>query len=178
VARTFVAGLLAISLFFAGSVIFVLFVTAPVTTSETPAPAAEPGEATGSHAPAVEPHAPTAEPVTRAGKGVSSQLRRTRFSFRRELIAGFAKLEERAAECAHVNAADGRGALADTAFTLALETTAGGIRVVDVALESRGSANDADVACVRATLRGQVVPAPSAEPGKKLMLPFSLSRGP
>jgi hypothetical protein len=187
VARTFFAGLLAIALFFAGSVAFVWYVTAPVTL--TPSPGTAPGpEATAIEAPASEPGEPAAVrgfagiataagPAARAGERAPASVRRTRSSFRRELIAGLATLQKQAAKCASGNAAAGRAALADTGFTLALETIAGGIRVADVRLESRGTASETDVACVRAALRGEVVPAASAEPGRTLTLPFSVSQG-
>ena len=57
---------------------------------------------------------------------------------------------------------------------LEMETVTRGGRTVEAAVQSRGSASDAAVACARSTLVGYTISAPSAEPGRHLHMPFSV----
>jgi hypothetical protein len=86
-------------------------------------------------------------------------------ALRRELIAGFARLEERVSRCSP----------GDVAFVLTLESVDGGIRIVEAHLVSRGSASDAELACALAALRGEQVAAPSARAGSRWEMPFSVA---
>jgi hypothetical protein len=88
-------------------------------------------------------------------------------SFRREVIAGLADLQARVARCAPA------AGLSPTSFMLSVESVEGGVRIVEAQPEPRGSASEAEVTCARAALRGHVIPAPSAEPGRRWQLRFS-----
>ncbi|GAO02881.1 hypothetical protein PSR1_01758 [Anaeromyxobacter sp. PSR-1] len=81
-----------------------------------------------------------------------------------------AALRQRAQRCAPPG---GAGA----SVLVALETVEGGIRVLDARAQAPGSATEAEVSCARAALAGQVLPAPSAEPGRRWQLPLPLVPG-
>jgi hypothetical protein len=79
-------------------------------------------------------------------------------------MAGIAGLEERVAGCS----------LAGASFSLAVESTEGGVRIVNAVIEPRGASTDADVACAQSALRGQLIPAPNIEPGKRWQIPLAV----
>ena len=56
---------------------------------------------------------------------------------------------------------------------LSVESIEGGVRIVDAQPEAGGAATEAELACARKALRGQVIPASSAEPGRRWQLRFS-----
>jgi hypothetical protein len=79
------------------------------------------------------------------------------------MTAGMAEIQKRVSGCAR----------SDAAFKLDLETVANGIRVLDVQPEPGVSTGD-DVACARAALMGEIIPAPDAEPGRRWQMPLSV----
>ena len=95
-------------------------------------------------------------------------------TFRREIIAGLSELQARVAQCAPA-AGQSRPAagLSQTSFMLSVESVEGGIRILEAQPESPGTASEAEVACARKLLRGHVIPASSAEPGRQWQLRFS-----
>lgn len=156
-----------------------------LATGAEPAPAAplavappEPSTPPAEPAPAAPPPAaaPGTAPLRPAGVDRSPQRampparRHALATFRRELAGGMAALQQRAARCAP---GDGPGA----SVLVALETVEGGIRVLDARPQAPGSATEAEVACARAALAGQVLPAPNAEPGRRWQLPLALRPG-
>ncbi|MFY3743623.1 dihydrolipoamide succinyltransferase [Anaeromyxobacter sp. Red801] len=149
---------------------------APPTVAAVPEPSA-PGVAP---APAPAPAPPAPAPGTAAlrpggvdrspQRAMPAQRRHALASFRRELAGGMAALRQRAQRCAPPG---GAGA----SVLVALETVEGGIRVLDARAQAPGSATEAEVSCARAALAGQVLPAPSAEPGRRWQLPLPLVPG-
>jgi hypothetical protein len=103
-----------------------------------------------------------------------AQRRQALRSFRLELKAGLAALAERVAGCA---AAAGPEAPASSrtgaSFTLEMETVEGGVRIVDARADGGG---EAEVTCARAALLGAIIPAPSAEPGRRWPIAFAPRR--
>jgi len=57
---------------------------------------------------------------------------------------------------------------------LEIETTAGGARIVDAPLDTRGGAGDGLFSCVQRVLRGLEITHPAAKPGKRYRVPYSL----
>jgi hypothetical protein len=57
---------------------------------------------------------------------------------------------------------------------LELETTEGGMRIVDAPAESLGHASEGRVSCAQAVLRGAVVPVPGVHPGTRQRLRWGL----
>jgi hypothetical protein len=144
---------------------------APPAPAELPAAAPSqaqrppPAAAVGAGSPTPPPRAPAsrrlarAQPPSTGGPPADKGALRL---FRRELKVGLAGLEQDVAPCALENAS----------FTLAVETVDGGLRIVD-ARPAPGVARDAGAACARKALLGQVIPAPSARPGRRWEMPFS-----
>jgi hypothetical protein len=191
VLRSFCAGLSATAVLVASSVACIAWLTRPdlppdpsaaraasgAVAPPPPAPAAQRAPA-GSprHAAAAPatPRAPTLagafapprrDPVApTARRSMPRQRRRELSSFRRELIAGFAALERAVALCAP----------ADASFVLEVETVTGGARIIGAAIDSRGAASDAALACARSRLLGHTISAPSAEPARHLHMRFSV----
>lgn len=189
VTRGIVATLVAIALLFAGSVA-TLYVLgggarrpAPASTGSTaPRGAGEvrspstPADVPGLAAPAAPPVASAAAPhrAPEPQEVMPPSRRVALASFRRELIAGLADLDRRLAPCASRRPSGGAKPGGEPpSFILAVESVAGGVRVTEVRLESSGGASDADVACARSLLRDHVIPARSAEPGRRWQLRFS-----
>jgi hypothetical protein len=196
VGRAFRAGLLAIAMLAAASLAAVSWLTRGGQAPEPPAPNAAtkvaegepPADAppTGETSPASDrsPDLPPAaspaatpwpHPTGRDPIAVMPAARRRALrAFRRELTAGLAALRERVQACPAANGGPPSGASPPSAsFVLEVETVEGGLRIVDASPEGRGSPGDPRVACARAALRGQLIPAPSAEPGRRWQLPFS-----
>lgn len=61
-----------------------------------------------------------------------------------------------------------------TVLVLQLETQAGSVRVVDAPVAASGGASDGTLACVQAALRGKVLDAPGARPGRRQRLQYRL----
>jgi hypothetical protein len=89
-----------------------------------------------------------------------------------------AELRQQVAHCA-----DGAGAgfggtaspaagPAATALVLDVETIQGGLRILGARREGGGAHPAAD--CAQTVLRGHVIPAPSATPGRQWQMPFAL----
>jgi hypothetical protein len=185
--RVFLAGVVAIALLFLGSVAFLSWSVryssapalqpAPVRSAAAPAPLTLAGDG-GPGEKTAATNAPPAEvppPGARRAKDLMPPPRRHALvSFRREIIAGFAELERRVAACEPRGVQPRtRGGLSEASFLLSVESVAGGVRILEAQPESRGSASDAEVACARAALRGHLIPASSAEPGRQWQLRFS-----
>jgi hypothetical protein len=181
VSRIFLAGLVAIALLFVGSVAFLSW---PVRSPGPPAaatarveadsPLAGPvlGEAAGAAAPDAAPESP--RPVSRNPQDLMPPPRRhALISFRRQIIAGLAELQARVAQCTPPGQSRPAAGLSQTSFMLSVESVEGGVRIVDAQPESPGTASEAEVACARKALRGHVIPASSAEPGRRWQLRFS-----
>lgn len=190
--RIFLAGVVAVALLLAGSVAVISWATRDPGAVMVPRAVGEPSGAPA--APALDPTpampaaalAPTAKPDERAepaepaepaaarppgplatdgsAQRSAPERQQVRASFRGELRAGFSALQERVSACS----APG------VSFTLSLEAVEGGVRILDATVESRGAVGEAEISCARSALRGQVVPAPSAEPGRRWQLPFSV----
>lgn len=186
--RILLSSLLAIALLFLGSVAILYRFgggsrrPSPQATSSAPAPAVTGAETSGSASPAAERapqrRAPEAAPVrVAATQEVMPPTRRHGLvSFRRELKTGLADLERRIASCATKDEdLQRRGSPAREAvsFLLEVETVAGGLRIAGARPDSTGTASDAEVACARSFLLHHVIPAPSAEPGRRWQLRFS-----
>lgn len=193
--RQFLVGLLANAILLVGSVGAIFWATrdapvavvgAPVaaaaaskprnlapSTSAVPAVAAAPvASFPGTVAPlAVQQSVPppaarrSGQPRPTLQNGLPPQQHLARISFRGEMLKGFASLQEQVARCS----------ASDASFTLDVETVEGGVRIVDAKLESQGQASEAGVTCARSALRGRVITAPSAEPGKHWQMPFAVA---
>jgi hypothetical protein len=61
-----------------------------------------------------------------------------------------------------------------TVLMLQIETQAGGARIVDAPLETRGNASDGLVACAQRVLRGQTFEAPGTTGGERHRLLYPL----
>jgi hypothetical protein len=113
---------------------------------------------------------PRPAPLSQQGSTPAAR-RRALVAFRRELAAGLRGLDDRLGRCSPVapaaSGAPARSGLADTSFTLTVETVDGGVRIADAAIDARGGASEAEVACALSALRGEVIPAPSAAPGSR-----------
>jgi hypothetical protein len=108
----------------------------------------------------------------------------SRDALRRELSAGLGKLRISVAACSEVDrgpaspgtAPGWRGPRAGprgrVVLTLEIETREGELRVVEARLPPGNEAADRRLTCVLDVLRGQVVSAPSAVPGKRMEVPF------
>lgn len=199
--RSVVAGFTAILVFFLGCLAYLYVVTsagpakvAPVfpELSRPPAPEATiapavprrtvgasiaPGEPEDRVPAAAPPSAPAAAPEDRnLREGVPSRRRAALSSFRRELIAGVSLLRAQVAACGRDGEEamnPGASGLARTEFTLSLETTVEGIRIVDARVLARGDASEAQLACARSHLAGRTLSAPSAQPGHAWEMPFA-----
>ena len=164
---------------------------APAAGGVLRAPAATPsggGEAVSSPGP-LSGSFPSAEPRRAAHDrslkaGISPARRRALSSLRRELIAGVSDLRRKLAACAGSEAVlpvdsqsptdRATAARSELSLTLAVESVKGGVRVVDARAEPPGSVTEAALQCARAQLKGQVIAAPSAEPGSAWQMPLSL----
>jgi hypothetical protein len=110
------------------------------------------------------PEAAPGDGIHRAPARMPAARRKALRDFRLELKAGLSDLQLRVAACS----------LADASFVLDLESVDGGVRIVDAAVEAAGTASERDVACARAALRGHLIPAARAEPGRRWQLPFAV----
>lgn len=121
-----------------------------------PSPRGAPGRQRGAAlAPGAAPRAPAAMPAPRR-----TELKGLRLG----LKAGFALLQERVAGCS----------AADASFSLDVESTEGGVRIVRATPQATAAAGDPGVRCVQAALHGQLIKAPSVEPGRRWQLPFTV----
>ncbi len=180
--RTLRAGLLAIATLVAVALAAVGWLTrAPPVAQPRPDPRPVPAAAAAPAAPGGgETVAPGTDalaprPPARAVDGLMPAARRQALrSFRLELRAGLAALADRVAGCAAAGGPEAPAASrAGASFTLEVETVEGGVRIVD----ARADAGDeAEVACARAALLGAVIPAPSAEPGRRWPIAFAPRR--
>jgi hypothetical protein len=196
----FLAGLLAIALLFAGSLALIAWATRdgpaapsaapviggrPAILAAAPEPASAPSPTTAPAATDAVPASvsapaggaaapPRAAPLARAPSAVAPARRRALGSFRREIIAGFAVLQQQVARCEPSDAAavPGGSRWGDASFLLDLEGVAGGMRIVAAQLDSPGEASVAALSCVRTALTGQILRVPSAEPGRRWQMPF------
>ena len=183
--RVFLAGLIALALLFVGSVAFLSW-SVRFSSPPTVEPGPSRSEAASSLPAALRPvtdataaaPAPAAEsprPVARSPQDLMPPPRRhALISFRREIIAGLADLQARVARCAPAAGQTRPAAgLSQTSFMLSVESVEGGIRILEAQPESPGAASEGEVACARKALRGHVIPATSAEPGRRWQLRFS-----
>lgn len=180
--RVFVAGLIAIALLFLGSVAFLSWTgrssgppAAPPAPPRDEAGSRAAGPVGGATAVAPAPAAESPRPVARSPQDLMPPSRRKALvSFRREIIAGLSELQARVARCAP---AAGRSrpaeGLSRMSFMLSVESVQGGIRILEAQPESPATASEAEMACARKALRGHVIPASSAEPGRRWQLRFS-----
>jgi hypothetical protein len=151
----------------------------PPWTPAAPGPITEPAPVGA--APAVDTPPPRRPrppgTLSRVQQAAPRAERRSLASFRLELKAGMAELQKRIAHCAG-EADRGLGGIAPggdaglASFVLDVETVQGGLRIVEARREAGGS--DAAVDCAQTTLRGHVIPAPSAAPGRRWQMPFAL----
>lgn len=102
--------------------------------------------------------------TSRAPAPMSSSRRKALKGVRRDLKAGLAQLQERVAGCS----------VADASFSLAVESTEGGVRIVNAFPESSAAADDPGIACVQSALRGQLIPSGSIPPGRHWRMPFAV----
>lgn len=196
--RVFLTCLVAIALLFTGSVATIAWVTRELpsdpgsrdTAGEEPAAVAI-AVASAPPNPATEPGAAASDvlddlgvvPVPHPGglrriapgksrpgtlHRVAAEMPRSRRAalgdLRLNLRAGMAGLRKRVAGCA----------AADASFSLAVESTAGGVRILSATLESPAAADDPGISCVQAALRGQVIPADGIQPGRRWQVPFAV----
>jgi hypothetical protein len=112
-------------------------------------------------------------PVRAVDALMPAQRRQALRAFRLELKAGLAALAERVAGCAAAGGPEAPASRAGASFTLEVETVEGGVRIVEVRPDAGG---EAEVACGRAALLGAVIPAPSAEPGRRWPIAFAPRR--
>lgn len=163
-------------------------------TGYAPPPQEEPAFAKTDAAPAMDPIvaapaiAPTASSGARApSSGHAAQPRTTgRASLepsipppnrvlskflRRQLNAGSSELRTSLAQCARPGEPQRRPAV----LMLELENLDGSVRILDAAIQTKGDASDAFVACAQGTLRNQVIAAPAARPGSRSRLPLTLT---
>jgi hypothetical protein len=200
---TFLVALLGIATLLAGSLAFIAWSTggAPLTIgpsrwqggtaarSAALAPALPPSPPFG---PATEPAqvttAPTAETppprrprppgtLSRFQEAAPRAERRSLASFRLELKAGMAELQKHLAHCAGetdrgLGGAAPRRDDGPVSFVLDVETVQGGLRILEARRDAGGS--EAAVECAQTALRGHVIPAPSATPGRHWQMPFAL----
>jgi len=185
--RRFVLGVVAIAVVFGASVGVILSVTddAPGPASASPggppdpavpSPAPGPGTRSDGAAAQADPrpdlHGGSTTGDTARGEGTgrpdpSAVAREAIFkSFRRSLNVGLAELRKRVQPCS----------MTDAALTLTLETVHGGIRVADVKVDRQGSATSEAVACAVSALKGYVIRADSAVPGRSWQVPLFAPR--
>ncbi len=197
--RVFLTCLVAIALLFTGSIATIAWVTrelpsdagsrntageaAAAAISVAPAPpnpAIEPGAAAASDVlddlgvvPVPQPgglRSRLAPGKSRPGTlhRVAAEMPRSKRAalgdLRLNLRAGMAGLRKRVAGCP----------VADASFSLAVESTAGGVRILNATLESPAAADDPGIACVQSALRGQVIPADGIQPGRRWQVPFAV----
>jgi hypothetical protein len=101
------------------------------------------------------------KPIHRVSEPPLARYERAQ-GFRQEMKAGMAALQRRAADCS----------VSSASLTLAVESVAGGIRILNADVQETSDA--ARASCLQAALRGQVIPAPSVEPGKRWQMPFAV----
>jgi hypothetical protein len=152
---------------------------APAAALVPPAPAAQ---GSAGAAPAPSPVVPAAAPPRPSAPAVSVQgstpaaRRRALTAFRREFQAGLRSLDAKVAHCAPGGVGLSAGpSLAETSFTLTVETAGGGVRIADVQVEERGRAGEAELACAVAALRGEFIPSSSAVPGSRWQTSYAPS---
>ncbi len=196
--RVFLTCLVAIALLFTGSVATIAWVTRELPTD--PGSRDTAGEAAAAAIalapappdPAIEPGAAASDvlddlgvvPVPHPGglrsrvapgksrpgtlHRVAAEMPRSRRAalgdLRLGLRAGMARLRERVAGCQ----------AADASFSLSVESTAGGVRILSATLESPAAADDPGISCVQSALRGQVIPADGIQPGRRWQVPFAV----
>ncbi len=141
----------------------------PVQAAPPAAPPAPPAPA-GPAAP-LGPAAPSTPP---APQDSLEEKVRALEPLRQEVFAGLAALDARVERCR----------LSDADLLLTLETSSGSVRVVDVQVAAAGAAtaemtgvappplDEAAVACVRRSLRGETLRAPSAVAGRQWELHY------
>ena len=172
--RVVVLGLVAIALVFAASIGSILWVTrdapeAAATVPGVPSMASNRSPNSAPQLPAGNGVAaqPGSQPAPRppdgtVGDGFATANERTFRSFRRALNTGVAELQNAVKPCS----------LMDASLTLTLETVRGGIRVADARVDRRGSATDEAVACAVSAVRGYVMRADTAVPGRTWEVPL------
>jgi len=178
--RVVVLGLFAIAVVFVASIASILWVTGDAPEVAATVPGVPSMASNGSPNPARQVPAgngvaaqPGPQPAPRhpdgtIGDGISTAKELYFRSFRRALNIGVADLQNKVEPCS----------LVDASLTLTLETVRGGIRVADARVDRRGSATDEAVACAVSAVRGYVMRADSAEPGRTWEVPFvGRSRG-
>ena len=186
--RALVAAGLGIAVLFGGGVVLVFLATGPLTSAASPAaqPSATAPPEPAALAFASPAPAPAGVGATRAGVAplpeapASSVPRVLRKTIRKALLA--APVQSRLARCVDGDvgfggdAAPGRIPRARPAvLTLELETRRGEVRIAEAQVQSWGGASEPIVACARDVLRGKVVAAPVAQPGRRLRMPFTLN---
>lgn len=168
--RVVVLGLVAIAVVFVASIGLILWVTPDAPEVAATVPGVPSMASNGSPNPARQVPAGNgvaAQPAPRrpdgtVGDGASTANERTFRSFRRAMNIGVAELQNTVEPCS----------LMDASLTLTLETVRGGIRVADARVDHQGSATDEAVACAVSALRGYVMRADSAEPGRTWEVPL------
>ena len=168
--RVVVLGLVAIAVVFVASIASILWVTGDAPEVAATVPGAPSMASSGSPNPARQVpggNGVAAQPAPRhpdgtVGDGVSAANERPFRSFRRALNIGVAELQNTVKPCS----------LMDASLTLTLETVRGGIRVADARVARQGSATDEAVACAVAAVRGYVIRADSAVPGRTWEVPL------
>jgi hypothetical protein len=133
---------------------------APVPPPE-PLAVAAPPPAAPRRDPALLPRKPE---IHRTAEPMEAPRRKNLRDFRLELRAGVAELRQLVSACSVQGAS----------FNLAVESVDGGVRVLDATIESAGEASALDVACAQAALRGRVIPASRAEPGRRWQMPLAI----
>ncbi len=114
--------------------------------------------------PALRSRATSRQPLHRVAAEMPRSRRAALGDLRLGLRAGMARLREHVAGCP----------IADASFSLAVESTAGGVRILNATLESPAPADDPGVSCVQSALRGQVIPAEGVQPGRRWQVPFAV----
>jgi hypothetical protein len=112
---------------------------------------------------------PAAEAVvSRTADGaLTPATHRERISFRQEMVRGVASLGTLVAGCSLGG---------DATLLLDLESVRGGVTVLDARVEPGSAIPASRVECARSVLRGHIIEAPSAEPGRRWQMPFTPHR--
>jgi len=168
--RVVVLGLVAIALVFVASIGLILWVTpdAPEAAATVPGVPSMASNRSPNSAPQLPAGSElVAQPAPRRPDGavvggISTASEQSFRSFRRALNIGVAELQNTVKHCS----------LMDASLTLTLETVRGGIRVADARVDRRGSATDEAVACAVSAVRGYVMRADSAVPGRTWEVPL------
>lgn len=191
--RTSIAAGLAVAVLFGGSLALLFLFTRSGSQPAPSGPVSTPAVAAPAAPPATTALPQRAPPGTRKGtprlswstpaKDPSAPPMASRVihrAVRKALLA--APVQKRLARCVDRDVGFGGGAAPGpiprakpATLVLEMETHAGEVRIVEARVREWGGASEQVVSCAQGVLLGQVVRAPTAEPGGRVQMPFPLN---